>query len=160
MKTNLNRLAARAGYTLIEVAVASTILLIGVGSACVLSLTMSKQEESHTRVARAFNRLENAVHLYHLGFDTAGTGHTVFSLMPPDPMEVASGFTATTESVVAMPGIGNPEMVQFSIDFYTTSDATDWSAGTWGGRPDDSVSTYEDSRTVGPVKAFRHSFRH
>ena len=112
MKTNFYRRTSRAGYTLLEVAVASTILMIGVGAACVLSLTMSKQEESHQRVARAINQLENAVALYQLGF----TPTEAMNLLPDDPMRVSGGFTATAETNVAMTGIGAPQMTQFSMD--------------------------------------------
>ncbi len=110
MRTRINRRHNRAGYTLVEAAVAATVLLIAVGAACALSLTMITQEEIHVRVSRAVNLVENATRLYHLGIDTevpsGSTDATVFSLLPPDPM--VSGFTATAQTGAAMTGIGAP----------------------------------------------------
>ena len=66
MKTNSIKRALRSGYALVEVVVASSVLMIGVGAACVLSLTMIGQEEMHVRVARGVNVMENATRLYQL----------------------------------------------------------------------------------------------
>ncbi|MGI9240568.1 MAG: prepilin-type N-terminal cleavage/methylation domain-containing protein [Verrucomicrobiales bacterium] len=165
MKTQFTRSAARAGYTLVEVAVASTVLLIAVGAACTLSLTMITQEEMHVRVSRAVNLMENATRLYQLGIDTelptGSTDATVFSLLPPDPM--VSSFTATAQSRPAMTGIGAPEQVSFSLTFYPTADPSVWQpattgfSGTWGGRPDTTITGNSDTRTIGPLKVIRPS---
>lgn len=167
MRTQLNRCASRAGYTLIEVAVAATVLLIAVGAACALSLTMITQEEMHVRVSRAINLVENATRLYQLGIDTevpsGSTDPTVFSLLPPDLM--VTSFTATAQTAPAMAGIGAPEQVSFSITFNPTYDSSVWQpatstfSGTWGGRPDTAIAGNSDTRTIGPVKVMRTSVR-
>lgn len=167
MRTQINRLASNAGYTLVEVAVAATVLLIAVGAACVLSLTMITQEEMHVRVSRAINLMENAARIYQLGIDTevpsGSTDPTVFSLLPPDPM--VTSFTATAQTAAAMTGIGAPQQVSFSITFNPTADPSVWQPatssfpGTWGGRPDTAVAGNSDTRTIGPVKAMRASIR-
>lgn len=161
MKTNSIKRALRSGYTLVEVVVASSVLMIGVGAACVLSLTMIGQEEMHVRVARGVNVMENATRLYQLGIPISvpvgSTDPTVFSLLPPDPM--VSSFTASAETSTAMTGIGAPQEVSLTLDIHPTSDSTVWTPGTWGGRPDTSISGNSDVRTIGPVKVLRHSFR-
>ena len=156
MKSTLKKRLSQGGYTLLEVAVASSVLMIGVGAACVLSLTMLKQEESHQRVGRAVNIMENAAQLYQLGIAPADIG----GLLPPDPMVKTFSYRAATNAeAVSMPEIGNPEAVMFSLEFYTSSDSTTWSVGTWGGRPDTADSSQEDTRTMGPLRVYRHSFR-
>jgi hypothetical protein len=163
MKTKINRRASRAAYSLVEVAVASTILMVGVGAACVLSLTMIKQEESNVKVSRAINLMENVARLYHLGIDP----DTAIALLPPDPMIVTNGFTWREpnadsphfDTIVSMPQIGNPDCVLFSMNFYTASDGNTWLPGTWGGRPDGAVAGQEDFRTIGPLRVYRSSFR-
>lgn len=156
MKTSIQKRVATAGYTLLEVAVASSILMIGVGAACILSLTMVKQGEAHLRVSRAVNIMENAAHLYHLGIDPA----EIVNLLPPDPMIKTFSYAApTTAQTVDMPQIGTPQAVMFTLEFYTASASNTWSAGTWGGRPDTSDASQEDTRTIGPLKVYRHSYR-
>ena len=154
MKTQLSQRArSSAAYTLIEVAVATTILLIGVGAACVLSLTMISQEETHVRAARAASLMENAVRMYHLGIEPS----VIFSTLPPDPM--VKTFTSTTESHPVMTGVGAPDHVSFTLNYHTSSDTSVWTPGTWGGRPDTAVSGNLDYRTLGPIRAYRTSFR-
>lgn len=157
MRTRIYRRHNRAGYTLVEAAVAATVLLIAVGAACALSLTMITQEEIHVRVSRAVNLVENATRLYHLGIDTevpsGSTDATVFSLLPPDPM--VSGFTATAQTSAAMTGIGAPQQVSFALTFFPTADPAVWQpattsfSGTWGGRPDTAIAGNSDTRTIG-----------
>ena len=67
MNITIQRRFRRAGYSLVEVVVASSVLMIGVGAACALSLTMIGQEEGHVRIARGVNLVENATRLYQLG---------------------------------------------------------------------------------------------
>jgi hypothetical protein len=74
-------------------------------------------------------------------------------------------FTATAQSSPAMAGIGAPQQVAFTMQFYPTSDTSTYAApasgapGTWGGRPDPTISGQSDTRTMGPLKVMRHSFR-
>ena len=156
MKTSIQRRAANAGYTLLEVAVAASILMIGVGAACILSLTMIKQEEANQRVSRAVNYMENAAHLYHLGIDPAD----IAELLPPDPSVKTFSYRAPTAAEeVSMPEIGNPQVMMFSLEFYTDAGSSTWIPGTWGGRPDTADPNQADTRTIGPVKVYRHSYR-
>ncbi|MFT4546744.1 MAG: type II secretory pathway pseudopilin PulG [Verrucomicrobiales bacterium] len=156
MKTTLHKHASRAAYTLIEVTVASSILMIGVGAACVLSLTMLQQEGSHLRVNRATNIIENAAHLYQLGIAPAD----IAGILPPDPMVKAFSYRApTTAETVDMPQIGNPQVVMLSLEYYTSEGAVAWTPGTWGTRPDTADASQKDTRTIGPLKVYRHSYR-
>ena len=150
MKTNLQKRRHSAGYSLVEVVVASTVLLIGVGAACVLSHTMIGQEETHVRAARANNVAENATRLYQLGF----SGAEAKALLPPDPM--IKNLTVSSEQVANL-AIGDPEYVSWSLEFYPIPSSGVWTANTWGGKPDTSISGNSDTRTLGPVKAYRSS---
>lgn len=153
MNTNISKRLGHAAYSLIEVVVASTVLMIGVGAACVLSLTMIGQEETHVRVSRALNLVENATRLYRLGLNSS----EVFALLPPDKM--VTSFTASTQSAPSITGIGAPELVSWTLQFSPVPGTTTWSAGTWGGKPDTSISGNSDVRTIGPIKSYRTSFR-
>ena len=54
-------------YTIVETMVAISLLMLGVGAAASLSMTLVKQEEINARAARAVNWQENAVRLYQMG---------------------------------------------------------------------------------------------
>lgn len=153
MKTTIQKRLGRAAYSLVEVVVASSVLMIGVGAACVLSLTMIGQEETHVRIARGVNLVENATRLYQLGLDSS----EVLALLPPDKM-VAS-FTASAETSPPIAGIGTPQFVSWTMQFYPVPGTTTWSPGTWGGKPDTSIAGNSDLRTIGPIKSYRTSFR-
>ena len=153
MKNQLHKRRSRTGYTLVEVAVATTILMIGVGAACALTLTMNSQEEAHVRNARATNLMENATRLYQLGLDT----NTIFAILPPDPL--VKTFSATAQTNPVMTGVGAPDHVSFTLNYHTSSDTTTWSPGTWSGRPDTIATGNPDYRTLGPIKVYRTSFR-
>ncbi len=68
------------GYTLVETLVASGILLVAIGAAVSLTVTMTAFEEGNATVARAFNYQEQAARLYRLGF----TPDEITSLLPPE----------------------------------------------------------------------------
>lgn len=79
------------GYTLIEVMMAISVLLIGVAAAAQLSLTMRKQEEGNANIARALNLVESAHRLFQLGLSAA----EVTALLPYDPAVTISSSTST-----------------------------------------------------------------
>lgn len=79
------------GYTLIEVMMAISVLLVGVAAAAQLSLTMRKQEEANANIARALNLLESSHRLFQLGLSPA----EVTALLPYDPSVVLSSSTST-----------------------------------------------------------------
>lgn len=81
-----------AGYTLVEVLVASSILALGISAACVLSLAMVTQEEMTHRMERSISLHENAVRLYQLGME------------PADIAGVLPGNDDLTLSYAAAPG--------------------------------------------------------
>ena len=153
MKTTIRKRLGRAAYSLVEVVVASSVLMIGVGAACVLSLTMIGQEETHVRVARAANLVENATRLYQLGLDPS----EILALLPPDQMVVS--FTATAETAPPVTGIGTPQMVAWSLEFAPVPEDNVWAPLSWGGKPDKNLPGNADTRTIGPIKSYRTSFR-
>ena len=93
MKLPFNRSSNKSGYTLIETLVASAIMMIAVGGAASLSLTMVTQEEIAERTVRAANYLENAATLYRLGFDTTAE---IQAILPDEP--VVTNLTVTVQN--------------------------------------------------------------
>ena len=93
MKRGLRSNSRYAGgaYTLIEVMMAISVLLVGVAAAAQLSLTMRKQEEANANIARSLNLLESSHRLFQLGLSTA----EVTALLPYDPSVVISSSTST-----------------------------------------------------------------
>ena len=67
---HLKRAKAENAYTLIEALVASAVLMIGIGAAASMSLTLITQEEINERSARAANHLECCAALFYMGIDT------------------------------------------------------------------------------------------
>ena len=59
-----------AAYSLIEVLIASGILLTGIAAVAMMAHTMFLQEEANGRVTRAINLQEQAAKLWQLGLDT------------------------------------------------------------------------------------------
>ncbi len=142
MKTSLlpSRFLIRA-YSLVEVMIGSAILMIGVGAACVLSLTMVSQEEGNVRASRALNVFENAVQLYQLGLSPA----EAVALLPADPAVLSLSMTPNTSAVT---GIGTPERVDAQMQFTTMinkqpsdNSTITWTAGKWTGGANGSANT-------------------
>ena len=104
------------GYSLVEVLVATVILMVGVGAACSMSLALVTNEESNYRASRAMNYYENAMTLYQLGLDPI----KIRSIMPPEPALVSMTFSPNTASI---DGIGAPERVDVTMSFTTSPNA-------------------------------------
>ena len=102
---------AAGGYTLVEVLVAAALLAVAVAAAASLALSMVSQEESNTRIARAFNQQEQAARLYQLGLDPT----TVTNLLPPEPNVVSISFTTSTLTVA---GVGDVDQAVCSMVFH------------------------------------------
>lgn len=112
MKFSINRASNRA-YSLVEVMVASAIMMIGVAAACSLSLTMVSQEEGNVRASRALNYFENTMALFQLGLSPA----EISAIMPPEPSLVSITFTPNTTAIA---NVGAPERVDVSMTFSTS----------------------------------------
>lgn len=136
----------RSGYTLIEVLVASAILLIGISAASSLSLTMVTQEEMNYRISRSLNVLENCARLYQLGVQPANIYGGPASLLPNEP-SVSS--IVPTEVVV-----GNLDSCIFTMTIDSVIDVGAWSEGEWSGG---SQETPDQRQAV--VRAFRPTIR-
>jgi len=110
----------RAGYTLIEVLVASAVVLLGVAAAATLSLTMVAQEEANVRVARALNLQEQAGRLYQLGLDP----DAISSILPPEPNVVSLTFSpgAVTVTNAGAMEVADCELVFFVGAPFTSAD--------------------------------------
>ncbi len=110
----------RAGYTLIEVLVASAVVLMGIAAAAALSLTMVAQEEANVRVARALNLQEQAGRLYQLGLSPS----TISSILPPEPNVVSLTFSAGAVTVTnaGTMDVADCELVFFSGSPFTSAD--------------------------------------
>ena len=136
----------KSGYTLIEVLVASAILLIGISAASSLSLTMVTQEEVNYRISRCLNVLENCARLYQLGVEPANIYGGGASLMPDEP---AVSAIVPVEAVV-----GNLDSCTFTMTIDSMVDVGNWSEGEWSGG---SQATPDQRQAV--VRAFRPLIR-
>lgn len=87
----------QCGYTIIEAMVAISLLMLAVGAAASLSMTMVNQEELNARAARALNWQENAVRLYQLGLGLGNDTSDLLAVMPGLPG--LNTFTASTNAV-------------------------------------------------------------
>lgn len=100
---------ARRGYSLIEVLIASAILMIGVSAATGMSVILTKQEEVNLQVSRGTARLETAARLFQMGL----TPVQVVALLPAD--DGAGSLTFGTVSSVNVSGVGIMESVTCSL---------------------------------------------
>lgn len=100
----------RSAYTLIEVVVASALLMIGVAAAATLAVVTVTQEETNARLRRCLNYHEQAVRLYQLGLDPS----TATALLPPDPAVTSLEFTTQATPVT---GLGTVETATSTITF-------------------------------------------
>jgi len=116
---------AIAAYTLIEVVIAATILMVAVAAAGVLALATVTQEETNSRVSRCINLHEQAMRLYQLGLEPS----EVNAILPVDPAVVGTP-VFTTQNVV-IPNLGTVQRADSTITFTTTPLPSDWAAGTW-----------------------------
>lgn len=131
------------GYTLIEVLVASGILMVAVSAAASLSLSMSAQEEINFYTSRALNLQENYVRAYHLGLEPA----TIQAIMPP---ENALQTINTANADAAVAGVGDMESVTWEFIIRPNPNAGTPTAGVFTGGDGGAL------RTVN-VRAFRSS---
>ena len=126
------------GYTLIEVAAASSLLFVGIAAATVLSLTMVSQEEANQRVSRALHLQECAARMFQLGL----SGVEIDRLLPNDPtirspLPTTAPFTKITFAVstVNSAGFGSYEQGICTMNFSPSPNGAGITraAGTWTG---------------------------
>jgi type II secretory pathway pseudopilin PulG len=126
---SLSRL--RSGYTLVEVLVASGILMMGISAACLMSLSMVTQEEMNYRIARCLNLQEAAARTYQLGLaptDISGTS----GILPGNP-DITLAWTAASANLA---GVGTVSGQTVTATIYATppgsnapSNSSFWTAG-------------------------------
>ena len=115
---------------MIEVLVASGILLIGVSAAASFSLTMTTQEEINHRVSRGINYLENCGRMYQLGMDPV----EIENLMPPE-----TGLTGNP--VYGSISEAHLEGQVITVTIESVPDEGNWSEGAWTGGSQASLAT-------------------
>lgn len=91
------------GYSLIEVLVASAILMIGVAAATSMTVVLNKQEEVNLQITRGTARLETAARLFQMGLSPS----QVVALLPADADGGSVTFGAVTS--VSVSGVGAME---------------------------------------------------
>lgn len=136
-----------AAYTLIEVLVASAILMIAVVAATALALATIAQEEMNARIARCLNLHEQAVRLYQLGLEP----NVISAVLPPDPAVVSLAFTIQN---LPIPNLGTVEQADSTLIFTTTPLASEWEAQTWS-----SGESSNSARRTNSIIAIRPSIR-
>lgn len=114
---SLQKARRTAGYSLVEVLVASGILALGIGAACVMSLMMVTQEEMNHRMARNLNLQENAARMYQLGLNPADISGANGLL--PGSSDLTLTFTTTTATLT---GIGTVPAQTLRATINTTPD--------------------------------------
>lgn len=115
----------RAAYSLIEVLVAGSILVIAAAAMAAMALAVSAQQEANTRASRAINLQEQAARLYHLGLAPA----EILALLPPDPVATLS-FTTLTDTTLS--GI-TVQGTTCNLVYKPNAATSAWSAGSWTG---------------------------
>ncbi len=142
-RNKLLRSRRAAGYTLVEVLIASGILMMGISAACLMSLAMVTQEEMSHRISRSLNAQENAARLWQLGLadtDVFGSG----SILPanPDISMTTAVSNADLGAAGTLPGVVITATIYSSP---ATSNAPVQSGYWTGGAPADGGA--RDSRT-------------
>lgn len=125
------RRAASSGYTLVEVLVGSSILMLGFAAACVMSLTMVTQEEMSHRMARALSVQENAARLFQLGIDPAliNADNSTSTGLLPSNSDMSLSITAEDGTVT---GVGTLEAVTITANIFTTENDSNLTAAEIG----------------------------
>ena len=115
--------ARDAAYSLIEVLIASGILLTGIAAIAMMAHTMFLQEEANGRVTRALNLQEQAATLWQLGLSPT----TITNILPerckatnpPGADTVCLTFTANAN--IAGLGSAIAESVNLNIVFHSAT---------------------------------------
>lgn len=110
------------GYTLVETLVASGILLVAIGAAVSLAVTMTAFEEGNAKVSRAFNYQEQAARLYHLGL----TPGEISGLLPAE--SAVESLTFTTDALV-IANLGTVETATLQMEYQSGATITSATAG-------------------------------
>ncbi|MBN8709681.1 MAG: prepilin-type N-terminal cleavage/methylation domain-containing protein [Verrucomicrobia bacterium] len=110
------------GYSLVETLVASGILLVAIGAAVSLAVTMTAFEEGNAKVSRAFNYQEQAARLYHLGL----TPDEISGLLPAE--SAVESLTFTTDALV-IANLGTVETATLQMEYQSGATITSATAG-------------------------------
>jgi len=119
---HLSRLHA---YSLIEVLIASGILLTGIAAIAMMANTMFLQEEANGRITRGLNLQEQAATLWQLGLSPA----TITNILPErclasnPPGTDAVNLTFTTNANITGLGSSIVESVNLNIVFHSATAA-------------------------------------
>lgn len=110
------------GYTLVETLVASGILLVAIGAAVSLAVTMTAFEEGNAKVSRAFNYQEQAARLYHLGLSP----DEISGLLPAE--SAVESLTFTTNALT-ISNLGTVETATLQMEYQSGATITSATAG-------------------------------
>ncbi|MEI6491162.1 MAG: hypothetical protein WCO94_01345 [Verrucomicrobiota bacterium] len=112
-------------YSLIEVLIASGILLTGIAAVAMMAHTMFLQEESNGRITRALNLQEQAATLWQLGLSSDTITNILpercLSTNPPGADAVSLSFT--TNANITNLGTGIVESANLSVVFHSATAA-------------------------------------
>ena len=110
-------------YSLIEVLIASGILLTGIAAIAMMAHTMFLQEEAHGRITRALNLQEQAARLWQLGLSS----NTITNILPErcvssnPPGADAVCLTFTNNANITNLGSGVVESISLNIVFHSAT---------------------------------------
>jgi len=119
----LPRHDSRPAYSLIEVLIASGILLTGIAAVAMMSHTLFLQEEANGRVTRGLNLQEQAATLWQLGLSSS----TITNILPERCMAAnppgadTVNLTFTTNANITGLGSGVVESVNIGIVFHSAT---------------------------------------
>ena len=117
------RISESRAYSLIEVLIASGILLTGIAAVAMMAHTLFLQEEANGRVTRGLNLQEQAANLWQLGLSAS----TITNILPERCMATnppgadAVNLTFTTNANITGLGSAVAESVNLSIVFHSAT---------------------------------------
>ena len=120
---SLPRISESRAYSLIEVLIASGILLTGIAAVAMMAHTMFLQEEANGRVTRGLNLQEQAATLWQLGLSPS----TITNILPErcmasnPPGADAVNLTFTTNANITGLGSAVAESVNIGIVFHSAT---------------------------------------
>jgi type II secretory pathway pseudopilin PulG len=135
-----SRPGTTAAYSLLEVLIAASVLILSIAAAAAMALAVAAQQETNTHIARAVNLQEQAARLYQLGLAPA----TIAGILPTDPAVTALTFDEPV--IVTIGDIPNLERTTCTMTYRPSPAGAGAASDTW--TPGDAATQRTNSLVV------------